>query len=720
MTLRNVIATSTLLLGLAASQTTYFHSKNLSSLPRSTGIWVAIAFVIALTVILQKPVRWTANACKTMSRRSVILSLAIAYATGWLATYAIPVHVAPASRPVEVVVTATGNHSPAAKGAEVWVQLMADGVPVPATAVTTDGPWQSRGAWLVSASTEATRIHWKGTVSSSLKALFVSHPWSGEALVDVNGISQKLDLYADTSSPPREIQLLPKSDPRFLSFPQRTPLQRWVQVCDAALIGSAVFTLFLWLSCLGARPLPAPNNSRRYDALRFGAPSIICSAALLAIFYPGLMSSDSIDQWNQASTGAYNDWHPFYHSLAIASLRHLSDSPAIVASLQSVLLGLATGWLIAATLYATGAPRLLAHLAAWLCALCPVIAVSSITLWKDIPYSASVVAITAGCLSVAHQQRLRLNCPTVFISSIIVLVACMLLRHNGPPIALAALAFTWILAPELRKTITAMAVIVVALFLLLRGPVPEMFHVRRTNVLFTIGLHHIAAHLAAGETPPQEKNITLLQNIRPEGPLRYNCATVDTTIFDPAVNTAVASANTAPLLSLESQMAKMNFMTEIRHQLCVSGLVWRITVDKGQPLYLSTFSLYEKNGRIRWIAANTQGLTEHSWFPALSESLGAFVLAIKSDLILRPAIYMYLLIFSLIVAWRRLGDWRIVASIGLAPLIHCAVLSVANVAQDARYQLPIYIVALATTPLLLRARPHSNTPTEASSLIRAR
>lgn len=702
---RDVVHICAFTLGTIASQAAFFHSAHLVALPRRTGIAVAFAFAVALTVLLWVPTRYLVGACKSLGRRSICLSLLAALITGWLATYAIPVRIAPSGTPASITITATGQHDPRARGAEVWVRLIADGSPVPSSSLHTDGSWHDRDGWLVSINDSPAHVRWSGKVNASLVALFVSHPWSGRAIVDFNGTSQAFDLYADAPSPPRAVQLIPSSGSRFLAFPPRTGLQRWVQACDAVLIGVGLFTLLLWLTGADAyESLNLRKGGRPHDILRFATPSLVCSVVLLTVFYPGLMTSDSTDQWNQASTGVYNDWHPFYHSLMIAGLRHLWNSPAVVACFQASLIAFSTGWLIAATLRATDAPRLLGHLAAWLCALCPIIAIYSVTLWKDIPYSASVVAITAGCVSVVNRQGLDLRRPWTFLLSAVVLVSCMLLRHNGPPVAFAALTMGWLMVRALRKTIIALAITVVASFLILSGPVPDLLHVKRTHVVFTVALHHIAAHLAAGDSLDHPKDLALLHEIRPEGPLQYSCATVDRTIFDPKINNAVAAANVGALLSMEARLAERYPMTEVRHLLCVSGLVWRVTTDFGQPLYLSTFSLYTENGHVRWMANNSQGLRENSLLPLVANALGKFVLSIKSELILRPASYMYLFVFALAVAWRRMEGWRTVVAVGTAPLVHCAVLLGANVAQDARYQLPIYIVALAASPLLLAAQ----------------
>jgi hypothetical protein len=365
---------------------------------------------------------------------------------------------------------------------------------------------------------------------------------------------------------------------------------------------------------------------------------------------------------------------------------------------------LATGWLITETLRTTDAPRVYGFIAAWACALCPIVTISSITLWKDVPYSAAVVAITAGCVRLASKQRLQLGDPRVFAASLAILLACMLFRHNGPPVALAALAFAWLVDRSMRRAVASLAVAVLALFVLLSGPVQNALHVKRAHLGYTLELHHIAAHVARGAPPVDPSDRQLLEAIRPSGPLVYDCASVNPTIFEPAIHNQIAAANVGALGSMLFRLTLANPKIELDHLRCVSGLVWSVTRPAGSPLYLYTTNFYLRNGHVSWISENRLGLHEHSLFSDLAQALGEAVLSLSSDYLWRPAGYLYLLLFALTVAWYRTGDLRIVVAVGVPVLIHSTVLVVSNLAQDARYQLPVYIVALATAPLLLRAR----------------
>jgi peptidoglycan/LPS O-acetylase OafA/YrhL len=69
----------------------------------------------------------------------------------------------------------------------------------------------------------------------------------------------------------------------------------------------------------------------------------------------------------------------------------------------------------------------------------------------------------------------------------------------------------------------------------------------------------------------------------------------------------------------------------------------------------------------------------------------------------RPAPFLAGLILLAMLAWLRTRDRRVLLIPALV-FVHSAVLMVAIIAQDARYQLPVYLVTLAVAPALALSR----------------
>ncbi len=143
----------------------------------------------------------------------------------------------------------------------------------------------------------------------------------------------------------------------------------------------------------------------------------------------------------------------------------------------------------------------------------PATAFSSVTLWKDIPYAASVVAITAAVISLLFLHTPRISHPIAFALSLAVLLVCVLFRHNGPLIALASLLIVFALSRASRKGIALLALSVARIAMILKGPMIGALGVERSNVAFTLYAHHIAAHLEAGEAAPTKESGSLFHKI---------------------------------------------------------------------------------------------------------------------------------------------------------------------------------------------------------------
>ena len=673
--------------------------------PRRHAIVLCVLFLGIVYAMAGPLAAWVRDAVARESRRGVALTLAVLWLVGFGLTYALPVPPAPAGRsgePVELEITALGASPRGGQHEEVWFAIEADGARVPVEEIRHDGAWQPGDGMLHATKGGGAPARWSGR-GSSVQLVLVSHPWSGRVRVAFNGEQREIDLYREApgSNTFHSIRLTGDANPHlWMQYPDRTPLQRLVQLSDAALIAFALYCLFLWRS-MAPVPLARTDAPLWKQSVRYALPSWSVSLCLLLAFWPGVMSNDSIAQWGWAHTGIASDWHPVYHTLFLTVARKIWDTPAFAVLLQAAALGLSSGFLVAVMERATRSSVAASHVAAWSCALMPIIAFSSVTLWKDIPYAASVVFITAGTIGLLFLGRPRLSHPLAFAAALVILLVCILFRHNGPPVAAAVLVTLFVLSRANRRTIAVLAVAALGIAVVLKGPVVDAMGVQRSNVSFSLFAHHIAAHLEAGEKPAATGTSTVLRDIakgRETWP--YSCGLVDTTVFNPAFDREAAARHNVLLRDTWLQMAMDHPETELRHMACVSSLVWLVDESGQRPLYEAGASIRTVDGQLTWVAKGSD-VHERSVAPGTAARLGEWLEEARQfNLFWRPAAWLYLLIFAAWVATRRMGDWRI-ALVCLPVLVHSAVLAAANVAQDARYQLPVFIVALAAVPALL-------------------
>lgn len=174
------------------------------------------------------------------------------------------------------------------------------------------------------------------------------------------------------------------------------------------------------------------------DEMRSGSTMswawLAVAAIVIATFYPGIMSKDSLAALNQARTLQFNDWHPPILALIWSVLDKIVAGSGLMLVAQAVLYSVS-----AAKLCAEAFPHLNARWHAWLVvptfALFPPAMTLTGMIWKDVWMSGLLL------LAMAYLFRLsKAGNRAVRIRAFSVIVVCCLLatafRHN----ALAATA----------------------------------------------------------------------------------------------------------------------------------------------------------------------------------------------------------------------------------------------------------------------------------------
>jgi hypothetical protein len=120
-------------------------------------------------------------------------------------------------------------------------------------------------------------------------------------------------------------------------------------------------------------------------------------------WFPGFMSSDSIDQLGQADRFEFFNFHPILHTFSIWVATRVWDHPGAVTLLQVLILAGLLG-LVAWRLTQVGVPWWLTVAAAWITAALPMVGATTVTIWKDIPYSLAMVWGFAELVALARNR----------------------------------------------------------------------------------------------------------------------------------------------------------------------------------------------------------------------------------------------------------------------------------------------------------------------------
>lgn len=503
--------------------------------------------------------------------------------------------------------------------------------------------------------------------------------------------------------------------------------------------GAATFALMalLWLVGLGAcggvafdavravrhfwgEPLPNLRVGvfrwRRLAA--FWAPAVLYWTFWLAIFYPGVVNADAVDQWNQAKTGVYCDHHPAVLAFGIAALTHLWDSPAIVVLAQILVLSLALS-LGADLLWRLGIHRA-AVIGAYLVALLsPKNSNQVVALMKDVPFAAATLGACVLLAALLVSEPLRRKVwPWVALG--LVLAGCRLVRHNGsavlyPMLLLAGLLF-W--RGHLRAVVLAALVAVVAIL----GVRTDLYAAMRVphyefNATLLAELSRLGS-VVHQRVPLSEREAVFLDKARSlEDGWAYDAVSMGGVYYTAAhpLDWGFMLHHRAEFDRLFFSLAARNPLVYLRHSLQNLDYLFAPVAHEATPIEGPMTRTAETiPAAERWGLKTTPLLP--GLYRATVEELSSSDRPAYTWLFWRPTLSIYACVAAMIVLLWRTRDWRFVA-IYLPPLLVLPSLTMAFV-QCVRFVLPAtftapFLVCLAFMPLRTSGASHS--PTDVTS-----
>lgn len=175
------------------------------------------------------------------------------------------------------------------------------------------------------------------------------------------------------------------------------------------------------------------QTSKKQELQVFAIASGITLAVLIFWFagsYPGSFSPDSIDQYRQAVTGNYNDWHPAWQTLLSFTLPlKLTGSPASIILFQIVWFSLFMGY-FALTVYLYSG-ILYAYVASALILFSPFTLEIVMFPWKDTSFAVACGFCMLYALHIYFTKGEWCNKTWRILLFAFMLTNATLLRHNG-------------------------------------------------------------------------------------------------------------------------------------------------------------------------------------------------------------------------------------------------------------------------------------------------
>lgn len=245
-------------------------------------------------------------------------------------------------------------------------------------------------------------------------------------------------------------------------------------------------------------------------------------------FFPGIMSFDSLSHWEQATSGVYDNAHPFLYSFFISFLQLIWNSPAIVALFQ---IGM-TSFVLAYSLnffLKQGVSKIKIGIVFLVFIILPSIGIYNITLWKDVLFAQLITLLAMFFVAHITDKETVRDRDMVLIGLLTILIANI--RHNGIIYFLIVpvlyILFKMVTPKRIIILISSIAVFYILFNIILFG----IFNVTNNSKIIMkewVRLQIIGNALNMGYIPTPRDTL-IIEQILPLNALReqYDCTAVD-------------------------------------------------------------------------------------------------------------------------------------------------------------------------------------------------
>ena len=387
------------------------------------------------------------------------------------------------------------------RGKQIIVRFLSDGekYTYDLTEFKFDQDWELQEGQLVSLVDHPSPIQWQGSLLNRGRLALWSSPNAPKVRITWDGVSQEVDLYADGGN--QKIVKLPVDNFVPVRFFRLLALLSYsLAFC------SFIFFITIYWFC---NPAPKELKARRgIHFLWYALPMLVVWTLYLFVFYPGVLSPDSVHQWRMISgLEPISDWHPAIHTLLWWLVKQVWNSSAGMAVLQILALSLVTAWGIDG-LVKIGLPAWGAWLMSLVFALSPVNSTMTISMWKDVFYGISLFALFLIVFQIVMSNGAWISQGKHWIGFGLIAASAALFRHNGAAVVIVILLLILLAYRSVWKSLVKGIALFIGVWLVISGPVYTAAGVVRVSSVLrdTIFLHHFGAHVTAGTPLTQEEH----------------------------------------------------------------------------------------------------------------------------------------------------------------------------------------------------------------------
>lgn len=408
-------------------------------------------------------------------------------------------------------------------------------------------------------------------------------------------------------------------------------------------------------------------------------PMLAASMVMFIAFYPAAMTPDSMAQWEQAKTQEFTNWHPVMFTWTIMFLTKIWDSPGSVALFQIALLAVTMGYL------GYLMKRFNIHSAIiWVvligAALVPMNSILSITIWKDVTYSISLLFFSLLMILLVKtngEETKKLSFMALFLISSFVLV---FFRHNGFPVFVITMIVVLIMYRHTWKRLLPAALVIIVIHQIITGPVYTKLDVVDSDPQEALSIPtQQIANIVVNNGDMDEDQRAYVNSLMAleKWPEKYNPYSVDPIKFAWGDYDRWVIYNDWPgYFKMWGGLVVQNPALAVEGFLKQSSLVWQMNLPEDGRMNRYVTNIYY---------GNEFGLVNRVIYPTVTQAAGKYLSVDDSakETIWRPAVYIFLSTLLIYIAYLR-NNWRV--WLLLLPIaLNTGAVTATIPAQDFRY-----------------------------------
>ncbi|KAF6567412.1 hypothetical protein G9G63_02035 [Paenibacillus sp. EKM202P] len=470
----------------------------------------------------------------------------------------------------------------ASLGKEVWLkELKIDDHNIPINEMLMIGKWEIIENTPVYTGEGDAEIKWKGEIQKDIKLKLSNHPYSGIVQITIDGKSQILDLY----SPKNDSKEFILTNLKEFSFCEKG----FILLSDLFLLSFFMYIIIFNLT--HRSDSKRMINSNYKNEFIYILPIFFVWLIYFLTYYPGLMSGDSLDQWRQLSTLEFGDAHPIFDTLVKWLITRLWYSPAPIVIVQSMYL-LFVLFLAFRLLTKLQVNKRVLWLLSIIFALLPVNSMMMLSLWKDIPYSISILFLTivVATLYFEKENWLRSN-KNIFLLGIALFLVLMF-RHNGIISVTGTSLLLAIVYKSNWKRIFGMFLVVIFIFFGSKMVLLNLLDSKPSPTILTVNvpIQQVASMLAANVELNDYQKEVIGKAMNPSlwGDY-YNKFVIDPLVFNPKFNMLVFDEP-----GYKTQFVKVWMQLVVEHPeialkswINQTSIIWRISEPYGSASFFT-------------------------------------------------------------------------------------------------------------------------------------